>query len=187
MSRAFRFGATCGHSARVYRSAPGSRALILLFILLTAIFFIAGCAHNAGAGSPNDPKNGPWAGRISLQVQSDPPQSFFAGFELQGTPEKGELKLVSPIGSVVGVMRWSPGEAVLESGREVRSFASVDALLAQATGAAIPVTALFAWLQGTNTSQYGWTADLSQQSTGRITAKRVDPAPQAELRIVLDQ
>ena len=106
---------------------------------------------------------------------------------MQGTAEKGELKLVSPIGSVIGVMRWSPGEAILESSSEVRSFASVDALLAQATGAAIPVTALFAWLQGTNTSQYGWTADLSQQSTGRITAKRVDPAPQAELRIVLDQ
>ena len=97
------------------------------------------------------------------------------------------MKLVSPIGSVIGVMRWSPGEAVLESGREVRSFASVDVLLAQTTGAAIPVTALFAWLEGTNTSQYGWTADLSQQATGRITAKRVDPAPQAELRIVLDQ
>lgn len=180
-------GTAVGQWPRAERPATGAKAWILLAILLIATFCIAGCAHNTGATGLNDPENGPWAGRISLQVQSDPPQSFFAGFELKGTPEKGDLTLVSPIGSVIGVMRWSPGEAVLESGREVRSFASVDALLAQATGAAIPVTALFAWLQGNNTSQYGWTADLSQQSTGRITAKRVDPAPQAELRIVLDQ
>ncbi|MEO6017235.1 MAG: outer membrane lipoprotein LolB [Polaromonas sp.] len=169
------------------RLATSARTLILLSILLIATFFIAGCAQNTPARSLNDTKNGPWAGRISLQVQSDPPQSFFAGFELKGTPEKGELTLVSPIGSVIGVMHWSPGEAILESGREVRSFASVDALLAQTTGAAIPVNALFAWLEGNNTSQYGWTADLSRQSEGRITAKRTDPAPQAELRIVLDQ
>ncbi len=187
MNGIFGLGIVKGQSSGVDRPAPAARTWIFLPFLLIATFFIAGCAHKTGASGLNDQKNGPWAGRISLQVQSDPPQSFFAGFELQGTPEKGDLKLVSPIGSVIGVMRWSPGEAILESGREIRSFASVDALLAQVTGAAIPVTALFAWLEGTNTSQYGWTADLSQQSTGRITAKRVDPAPQAELRIVLDQ
>lgn len=187
MSRGWRSAVVVEQWPRADRIASSARTLILYSILLIATFFIAGCAHKTRASGLNDTQSGPWAGRISLQVQSDPPQSIFAGFELKGTPEKGELTLVSPIGSVIGVLRWSPGEAVLESGREIRSFASVDSLLAQTTGAAIPVTALFAWLEGNNISQYGWTADLSRQSEGRITAKRTDPAPQAELRIILDQ
>ena len=59
--------------------------------------------------------------------------------------------------------------------------------MAQATGAAVPMSALFAWLRGDNASASGWTADLSRQSEGRITATRSQPAPKAELRIVLDQ
>jgi outer membrane lipoprotein LolB len=43
-------------------------------------------------------------------------QSFSASFELKGKPEQGELSLISPLGSVLGVLRWSPGEAVLDSG-----------------------------------------------------------------------
>ena len=175
------------HGSWFARLAARASSSAVLSGFVIATFFIAGCAYKPGVIGLNNLNNGPWAGRISLQVQSDPPQSFFSGFELKGRPETGELTLVSPIGSVIGVMRWSPGEAVLESGGQIRSFASVDALLAQTTGAAIPVTALFAWLEGINTSQFGWTADLSQQSKGRITARRTDPAPQAELRIVLDQ
>lgn len=154
---------------------------------LFAIFLIAGCAQATRTTSLNDTKNGVFSGRISLQVQTDPPQSFFAAFELKGKPDQGELRLVSPIGSVIGVIRWSPSEAQLQSGSDIRSFASVDALLAQTTGAAIPVTALFAWLEGNDISQYGWTADLSQHASGRINARRTDPQPQADLRILLDQ
>ena len=103
-----------------------------------------------------------WTGRISLQVQSEtaPPetaQSFSAGFELKGRPERGELTLISPLGNVLGVLRWSPGEAVLDSGNQkIQRFASVDELMAQATGAAVPLSALFAWLQGDNASVSGW-------------------------------
>ena len=84
-------------------------------------------------------------------------------------------------------MRWTATEAVLESGREVKHFASVDALLEQTTGAAVPVSALFDWLAGKNTSLNGWTADLAQQGDGKIAARRSSPAPQADLRIVLDR
>jgi outer membrane lipoprotein LolB len=76
---------------------------------------------------------------------------------------------------------------VLESGNQRTRFSSVDALLAQATGTAVPLHALFDWLAGKNTSLDGWTADLDQRSLGRINAKRVQPAPQTDLRIVLDQ
>lgn len=121
-------------------------------------------------------------------MQSEPAQSFSASFELKGRPERGELSLISPLGSVLGVLRWSPGEAVLDSGNgKIQRFASVDELMAQATGAAVPLAALFAWLEGEPASASGWSADLSRQKEGRISAKRTDPAPQADLRVVLDQ
>ena len=158
---------------------------------LFAIIFIAGCAHKYGPAAINDTeneaKNGLWAGRISLQIQSEPPQAFFAGFELKGAVERGELTLFSPIGTVLGLLRWSPTEAMLESGGSLKRFSSVDALLEQTTGAPIPTAALFDWLQGKNTETKGWSADLTRQNSGRITAQRLAPAPQIDLRIVLDQ
>ncbi len=155
--------------------------------LVFAVFLIAGCAHGTGTTGVNDAENRLWAGRISLHIESEPPQAFFASFELKGQAEQGELSLTSPIGSVLGVMRWSPTEATLESGGQVKQYASVDVLLEQTTGAAVPVSALFDWLKGNNTSLNGWTADLSRQNTGRIDAVRLAPLPQTRLRIVLDQ
>ena len=159
--------------------------------LLAAIIFIASCAYKTPAIGVNDTtnqlQNAFWAGRISLQVQSEPVQAFFAGFELKGRADKGELTLISPLGSILGVMRWTPTQATLDQGGSIKCFASTDELLAQTTGAAVPVAALFDWLDGKNTAAPGWTADLSQQANGRITAQRADPAPQASLRIVLDK
>lgn len=156
--------------------------------LLFAIILIAGCARPPGTIGINDPKNNLWIGRLSLQIQSEPAQSFSASFELKGRAERGELTLISPLGNVLGILRWSPLEATLDSGsQQVQRFSSVDALMAQATGAAVPLSALFAWLQGDNANVSGWSADLSRHSEGRISAKRAQPAPQAELRVILDQ
>ena len=163
------------------------RRSIILGLPLTAIFLIAGCARKIYLSDLNDAEKKLWSGRISLQIQSEPPQAFFAGFELKGHAQRGELSLTSPIGNVLGIMRWSPDEALLESGNEVKRFTSVDALLVQTTGAAIPVAALFDWLKGINTRLNGWSADLSGVGLGRIVATRDEPAPQTRLRIVLDQ
>ena len=168
-------------------SGTSDRRSTVLSLLLTATFLIAGCAHKTSPGDTNDAEKKLWTGRISLQIQSDPPQAFFAGFELNGDAKRGELSLTSPVGNVLGIMRWSPDQAVLESGNEVKRFASVDALLAQTTGAAIPVAALFDWLKGVNTRLSGWSADLSRLDLGRIVATRDEPAPLVRLRIVLDQ
>ena len=167
---------------------------VLRACLLIATFLIASCAHKQGVTDVNDiqkeAKNGVlttfWAGRIGLQVQSEPPQAFFAGFELRGQASSGELTLISPLGSILGIMRWSPTEAVLEQGSTTKRFASTDELLAQVTGAAVPISALFDWMAGIDTPTPGWVADLSKQPDGRISAKRTNPAPQADLRIVLN-
>lgn len=150
-----------------------------------ATLFIAGCASPIRAPIENDPNISFWTGRISLQVQSEPPQAFFAGFELKGNPGEGELTLNSPLGNSLAVLRWSPREAVLDSGNQIQRFASVDELIEKATGAAVPLPALFDWLRGKNTAASGWQADLSQQVDGRISASRASPQPRADLRIVL--
>ena len=153
--------------------------------LLVTVALLSACATKQRAVQPGEEL---WSGRLAMTVQSDPPQSFSAGFELKGRPERGELTLISPLGNVLGVLRWSPGEAELDSGnRNIQRFDSVDALMAQATGAAVPLGALFAWLQGNNATASGWSADLSRHGEGRIAATRMQPMPQADLRVVLDQ
>jgi outer membrane lipoprotein LolB len=124
---------------------------------------------------------------MSLRVDSAPPQSFSALFDLRGSARIGELQLTSPIGSTLGLARWSPGEALLQNGSDIRRFDSVEALIEAATGAAIPVEALFGWLQGREQPVAGWKADLSQVGAGRLQATRSMPQPGAELRIVFER
>jgi outer membrane lipoprotein LolB len=170
----------------------GAKQWLPRLSLLTAIFLIAACARIPRANSSFDSKTGQtdssWAGRISLQIASEPPQSFSGSFELSGRPERGELTLISPIGSVVSVLRWSPDEALLDSGNgKVQRFGSIDELMLRATGAVIPLPALFSWLGGSPANIAGWSADLARHAEGRVLAKRTEPAPEADLRVVLDR
>lgn len=156
-------------------------------LALVATVLIAGCAHPTRATAPIDPKTGPWTGRLALQVQDQPGQSFSAGFELRGQAATGELTLLNPLGGAVAQLSWTPGSATLTSNGQTRQFESVDALVAAATGSSIPVAALFDWLAGVNTPVPGWQADLSQLPQGRLRAQRMEPPPVADLRVVLDQ
>ena len=124
---------------------------------------------------------------MALQVEEQASQSFSAGFELQGSAESGELRLFTPLGSVLAQVDWAPGRARLQSSGEVRESDSLDALLAQTLGTPIPVTALFSWLQGTQTTASGWQADLSALENGRLVATRYQPAPRAVLRIAFER
>jgi outer membrane lipoprotein LolB len=149
---------------------------------------IAGCARPYSANQAFSSQSEAYGGRLSLQVASEPPQSFSGSFDLKGNGGSGELTLISPLGNVVGVLRWAPGEAALDSGNgKVQRFASIDELMLQATGASIPVEALFAWLRGEPANVSGWSADLSRHADGRVFARRVQPAPETELRLVLDK
>lgn len=128
------------------------------------------------------------SGRMALSVQDQPGQSFSAGFELRGRPQAGQLTLLNPIGGTLAILQWQPGTAQLQTpGQPPRQFASIDAMVEQATGASVPVAALFDWLAGVNTPVPGWQADLSQLADGRLRAQRQDPPPQADLRVVLDR
>lgn len=127
-----------------------------------------------------------WTGRLALTVASEPPQSFSAAYELTGTAQSGQLDLLSPLGSILAVLQWSPGEALLRQGDQLTRFDSLATLTERVTGAALPVTALFAWLRGENVAADGWRADISRIAEGRLQAQRLQPLPTAELRLVVD-
>ena len=133
---------------------------------------------------PVAPGQGFWSGRLALQVESEPPQSLSAGFDLTGSPEAGELVFTSPLGTTLATVRWRPGLAEMQQGTQVTRHDSLAALTTELGGTALPVAALFAWLRGTPEQADGWVVDLSRHADGRITAQRQQPAPAAQLRIV---
>ena len=116
-----------------------------------------------------------------------PAQSFSASFELQGNAQTGELLLFSPLGTTVAELSWTAKTASLRANGETRSFNSLGELLKQATGTEIPVASLFAWMAGDNAATPGWLADLSQHALGRVVARRSDPPPAVELRLVIEK
>ena len=168
-------------------------------LLLASALCISGCAipRKTGEISPQVGKTasaGPYAGRMSLKIDAIDPQAlgpqqgqfFSASFELAGNAQAGQLTLISPLGSVLAALNWTDSTAQLRANGELRSFNSLDALVRHATGAAIPVASLFSWLAGVEAHAPGWQADLSRLSNGRLVARRFEPLPAAELRLVLE-
>ena len=127
-----------------------------------------------------------WQGRISVTVQSDPPRNMSSGFTLEGDTRLGELNLFSPLGTTLATMQWSPTSTQLLQGNQQRRFDSLEHLTQETTGAALPIDAMFDWLQGIATASPGWQADLSAISQGTLVAKRLTPEPLVILRIKLD-
>lgn len=153
---------------------------------MACALLLAGCAH-LNSGRQNADLSAFWSGRLALQVDGSAAQSFSASFELKGSAESGELILFNPLGGTVARMQWQPGSATLHANGEIRPFESLEALVAQATGAPLPLAALFDWLRGSNTPVPGWQADLARLNDGRLIAVRSQPEPTATLRLVLDK
>ena len=168
-------------------------------LLLASALCTSGCAISTKNTEPIPKVNqaaatGPYAGRMSLKIDALDPQALgpqqgqflSASFELTGNAQAGQLTLISPLGSVLAVLNWTDSTAQLRANGELRSFNSLDALVLHATGAAIPVPSLFSWLAGVEAHAPGWQADLSRLSNGRLVARRLEPLPTAELRLVLE-
>lgn len=154
------------------------------WLLLVAVL-LGGCA--IPPRTPSAPGVQVWNGRLALTVEGQANQSFSAGFELKGAPEAGELTLTNPLGGILAVLQWSPDAATLRSGGTVRQFPSVQALAREATGSELPVPALFDWLGGKATPVPGWEADVTQVAEGRLRARRTDPQPPADLRVLFER
>jgi len=124
---------------------------------------------------------------MSVKVHTEPMQALSAAFSLYGNAERGELLLTSPIGTSLARIAWTPGEATLDTGSEMRRFSSLEALTTALTGTDVPVSTLFAWLNGRNQQIEGWQADLAALPQGILTARRTRDAPMAEVRLVLER
>jgi len=152
-------------------------------IAITALALLLG----ACATPPRERPARFWSGRLGLQVDSQPPQNWQAAFELQGHPQAGELTLINPLGGgVLARLSWTPQQATLERGNQRWTQPSVEALAQQLAQTPLPVQALFDWIEGRPLMHAGWQPDLSALGEGRIQAQRQQPAPAAQLRIVLD-
>lgn len=160
------------------------------WLCTAALLLASGCASPPPAAPPMPTSvpstGGPWSGRLSLQVDSEPPQGFHAGFELLGSAQAGELKLYTPLGATLASARWSADSALLLRGDEIHAYPDLTTLTAALTGAALPVAELFEWLQGRPAQAIGWSVELGAND-GRVRASRSEPAPPATLRLILDR
>jgi len=125
-------------------------------------------------------------GRLFLRVDTTPPTITQAEISLQGTPEAGQLTLYGPLGITHGLLRWAPGEAVWSRGQEQLRFSSLDALLMQTLGTALPVPTVFAWLEGRAVALEGWDLVSLPAPDQPLVARRRHPAPTLELRLRLN-
>ena len=179
---------------RAARAQHGNSRTIRLAAFLAALC-LASCATR-----PPEGLRGWTSGRMSLQVEPGPDrgaQSVSAAFELQGDGERGELRLLSPLGTQLASARWAPGLAALTTASGSAEFSSLDGLARQALGESLPLAALPDWLAGrpwpgaphllqvAGFEQLGWQVGLGRLSEGCVLARR-DQAPAVTLRVRLD-
>ncbi len=155
-----------------------------LIVCGLGLLTLAGCA--TPRPKPTDTESF-WSGRLALQLQSTPPQNWSASFELQGSAEQGQMTLLSPIGTTLARLSWTPQAALLEQGQDKTESSNLQSLSQRLTGTDLPLAALFEWLAGKAADAPGWQVDLSAHPEGRLSARRSTPAPEAVLRIVLDR
>ena len=167
--------------------SPGLVRLSMAAMCSALLVIAAGCASPSpqAAGESRPVASDSWSGRLSLQVDSDPPRQYSAAFELGGNARAGELRLTSPFGQVLAQVQWQQGQALLQRGDQSQVYPDLDTLTTELVGARVPVTALFDWLQGRATDADGWEVDLGDLPSGRLRAQRLQPAPAAHLRLVI--
>lgn len=164
------------HAGRVVRAC----------LVLTASL-LCSCATYVQPPRVNTPEIPLWQGRLLVRVDSTPTQSFSANFVLSGDSNRGAMELASPLGTTLAKMQWSEQSARLESAGAARDYGNLEELTFATLGAALPLHAVFDWLNGRATIVSGWQTDLSEWEAGRILAHRTTPTPKVDLKIALER
>lgn len=142
-----------------------------------------------------------FSGRMAVVVRAQAVQErarqFAAQFHLRttGAGERGTLMLVSPLGTTVGQVKWSPTQAVVIDGSGAQTrFDSFATMMHEMIGVRVTARTLLRWMQPTesaSTIQHeGWMLDSSHysvaQRAGVIKVKRNEPLPAIRITLVLD-
>lgn len=173
--------------APAFKTPWGWRARLGWLLVWLLALLLSGCAAPRMPASERAQSAAFWSGRMAVQVFKEPPESMSASFELQGTAQKGDMLLLSPIGTTLARLQWSPDWAKLTQGTQAIESHNLPSLATHLTGTELPIAALFDWLAGRTAEVPGWQTDLSQHAQGRLSAERLSPAPRTVLRIVFDR
>lgn len=142
-----------------------------------------------------------WQGHFSIKLgpwgkQGSEGQSFT--FYLQSGTQSGELDLMTPLGTQLAQVTWSPSGTRIESAQGSQQYASLNALSEQLLGEDVPLQALPHWLQGlpsptlstaviladhTGFEQAGWTIDAHGLPEGKLQATRAQTDAQRHITI----
>lgn len=146
---------------------------------------------------------------MALRLEALGPQSakgLSLTFAFTGSAQQGHLDLMTPLGSMLAQVRWSPQGAWLlrdGTGSQVEAHASLDALMQQVLGEPVPLRSLMHWLDGQpdpehahrerppaelgrpGFEQLGWEIDTSQLSQQLLRAHRPAHGPSRGVHITL--
>ena len=144
------------------------------------------CSSIAACTTPTlvqTPSQAIWRGRLALSIEQQPPERWQANFVLMGSPAEGELHILSPLGTLLAKATWRPDSAAIQRGSTRTAYADTASMTAALTGADLPLSALFAWLQGQDMQVSGW--HIEHPATHLVIAQRETPLPVLKLRIAL--
>ncbi|MGH6647110.1 outer membrane lipoprotein LolB [Aquabacterium sp.] len=128
-------------------------------------------------------------GQLSVKLQAFQgleAKGVSMGFFFNGGPQGGQLDLMTPMGSQVARVHWTPTDAWLQTDQGDRHFDTLGELSAEVLGEPLPLAALMNWVQGQpdpdlpaasrvtpqSFEQNGWHIDTTDIGIGRLNAQR---------------
>lgn len=119
-------------------------------VIAALIIALAGCQSvpplsSTSGRSPNALTSWNLDGRLGYRANDD---GGSASVSWQQRVEHGEMALSGPLGMGSARIRWSPGHAELDTGKETVTADNAQALAWRLTGLQLPVEALQYWVRG---------------------------------------
>lgn len=145
-------------------------------------------------------------GQMSIKLAAfadQPAKGLSLGFFFSGNKDKGQLDLMTLMGSQMAQVSWEPGQAWLTTDKGRQRYEDLDTLSAAALGETLPLRQLVHWMQGhpdpdlpslpgeqpESFTQQGWMIDTHELGSKKLQARRDGTPAQrgVQLKIYLDR
>jgi len=182
-----------------------SRRALALALALSALASLGACSRfpvrpTSDFPAADIPGQQALQGQLSIKLQAfqdQPAKGISLGFFFNGNAQGGQLDLMTPMGSQVALVRWTPSDAWLQTEQGDRHFETLAELSDQVLGEPLPLAALMHWVQGrpspdlpapTDTTaqsfeQSGWHIDTTDIAAGKLNAQRPATAQQRGITV----